>query len=804
MSDKHKRNFQNASKRLNTKNNISDDLENLNNDSNFLKYKRFIRQKCAAGYLSKDFSCQPYPSGNGEFCDICGKSREELEKMMKDKFGNNWKKQIKEMYCGPIKSAVSGLNDKHSERKETDFTKHFCTNTITETIKDGENKDIFNIMAFKTLPNKFRIRPTDDKKLTVIAGEDIKQYTQFGPYVGTSKKAEDYRYSWQFKDSNDNIITKNGESCFYSNWMSRIRKNSSLANCVAWVDGNEVFYKTIKPIQKDEELFVHPKLVRKNTNKTEDASNSKSPAKFTNENNINSELNEQLQILDYIDDESFKQGIQDVYQRIYHPDVDTVREDNMNKNDNYSANNWVNNFRGLLSTNVQRVFSGTLNDNNSGHLLVSGPVAAMSKTNKGLNLTDLHTIYKLGGGLVNAALVEYYTRLQIEMFGLERVCSLLPFFVSTYLKKFENFTGDNKVLEEDGQLFDLLEKMKGKKYVVGGFLSAGRDGGHWHSVVACRNDRTVYVTNPVTSGDHIANKNEIINFFNHAGWNVDSVQSLQTDTQTDSINCGIYVMEMHEQVFMQIKAHERSGRNAAFQPPAHITINYMHMETGRYRWKIAETIMHKNFNTDDGNKCSWTHGYGFEKSPNDLEKKLITKGQEVVNCGRCNKKYHRLCLTRTGERKDCACFSRLDTDNYERKSKTPQKLIFSPKQVQSSSNKNSGSEILKLLNTTEKDKKASKSLKTPEVLKQVVNKDEAPKSLEKKSGQKRKATETEHGSASKITKDDRDSRVSPKQPRTPNSKSSKNPNSLAEQKKSQKSSKSSASNVVRKLDFDEK
>ena len=52
-------------------------------------------------------------------------------------------------------------------------------------------------MAFKTLPNKFRIRPTDDKKLTVIAGEDIKQYTQFGPYVGTSKKAEDYRYSWQ-------------------------------------------------------------------------------------------------------------------------------------------------------------------------------------------------------------------------------------------------------------------------------------------------------------------------------------------------------------------------------------------------------------------------------------------------------------------------------------------------------------------------------------------------------------------------------------------------------------------------------
>ena len=45
--------------------------------------------------------------------------------------------------------------------------------------------------------------------------------------------------------------------------------NSSLANCVAWVDGDEVFYKTIKPIKKDEELFVHPKLVRKNTNKTE-------------------------------------------------------------------------------------------------------------------------------------------------------------------------------------------------------------------------------------------------------------------------------------------------------------------------------------------------------------------------------------------------------------------------------------------------------------------------------------------------------------------------------------------------------
>ena len=59
---------------------------------------------------------------------------------------------------------------------------------------------------------------------------------------------------------------------------------------------------------------------------------------------------------------------------------------------------------------------------------------------------------------------------------------------------------------------------------------------------------------------------------------------------------------MHEQVFMQIKAHERSGRNAAFQPPAHITINYMHMETGRYRWKIAETIMHSWSNSTSDNK----------------------------------------------------------------------------------------------------------------------------------------------------------------------------------------------------------
>ena len=45
--------------------------------------------------------------------------------------------------------------------------------------------------------------------------------------------------------------------------------NSSLANCVAWVDGDEVFYKTIKPIRKDQELYVYPTLIPQNTNRND-------------------------------------------------------------------------------------------------------------------------------------------------------------------------------------------------------------------------------------------------------------------------------------------------------------------------------------------------------------------------------------------------------------------------------------------------------------------------------------------------------------------------------------------------------
>ena len=52
MSDKHKRNFQNASKRLNTKKNISDDLENLN--STFLYSNLFLEKFIKTIILSNE------------------------------------------------------------------------------------------------------------------------------------------------------------------------------------------------------------------------------------------------------------------------------------------------------------------------------------------------------------------------------------------------------------------------------------------------------------------------------------------------------------------------------------------------------------------------------------------------------------------------------------------------------------------------------------------------------------------------------------------------------------------------------
>jgi len=265
MSYSHKRS---SSKSLKVKKRNLGDTNSKRNNPTYSDYKKFIREKCAAGYLAKDFSCQPYPSGNVEFCDICGKSRKELEKMIENKFGENWKRRIKEMYCGPIKSAVP---DSHESKNinETDFTEHFGANTVTEVIENKEKKDSVDILAFSTLPDEFNLRPTDDKNFTVTASREIKQYTKFGPYVGTSEKSKNSDYYWEFTDSKNNVITKNGESCFTSNWMSRIRKSSSLANCVAWVDGDEVFYKTIKPIQKDQELYVYPMLIPQNTNRND-------------------------------------------------------------------------------------------------------------------------------------------------------------------------------------------------------------------------------------------------------------------------------------------------------------------------------------------------------------------------------------------------------------------------------------------------------------------------------------------------------------------------------------------------------
>ena len=36
------------------------------------------------------------------------------------------------------------------------------------------------------------------------------------------------------------------------------------ANCVAYVDGDNIFYKSIKEIKQGEELIVHPQLYNKN------------------------------------------------------------------------------------------------------------------------------------------------------------------------------------------------------------------------------------------------------------------------------------------------------------------------------------------------------------------------------------------------------------------------------------------------------------------------------------------------------------------------------------------------------------
>jgi len=236
------------------------------NKPSILQYKRFIRQMCAAGYLSKDLDCIPKPSGNDgeQRCGICNKTEKDLLDMMQNKFGKDWKKEIKKI-CNSNKPVLANFGDIEASKnaKVINVENYFgdkAKEMISKIIKDNDQKVSHQINIFKTLPPQFELRMTEDNHFSVVTKEPIGSSTRFGPFEGTSDEITNSDSYWEYTDSNGNSRTINGQSCIKSNWVSRIRKNEYAANCVAWLENNKIYYKSIKDIPKQSELIVHPKL----------------------------------------------------------------------------------------------------------------------------------------------------------------------------------------------------------------------------------------------------------------------------------------------------------------------------------------------------------------------------------------------------------------------------------------------------------------------------------------------------------------------------------------------------------------
>merc|ERR1719466_207280 len=100
----------------------------------------------------------------------------------------------------------------------------------------------------------------------------------------------------------------------------------------------------------------------------------------------------------------------------------------------------------------------------------------------------------------------------------------------------------------DPEFKNLFEKIKGKSYVVGGFLQGDSNLGHWISIVASKHTNTLYVTDPMTSKVSVYKQIQVgmKNIFeNIVGWEIRNCRPMNIVTeQRDFTNCGVYVMEM--------------------------------------------------------------------------------------------------------------------------------------------------------------------------------------------------------------------------------------------------------------------
>jgi len=182
------------------------------NKPSILDCKRFIREKCAAGYLSRDSIMTPVPSGDetSERCGICNKTMDDLKKMMREQYGEDWEKKLKAEYRDPIKTVLDDLKrNKIIEARKTkqfNFQAKFEESLKIDGRKIGNNnkKVKHQIQIFITEPNEVKLVSTPDRHFAVFANDNIKAFTKFGPFQGEPRTAIKNSDSyWQYTGSNN-------------------------------------------------------------------------------------------------------------------------------------------------------------------------------------------------------------------------------------------------------------------------------------------------------------------------------------------------------------------------------------------------------------------------------------------------------------------------------------------------------------------------------------------------------------------------------------------------------------------------
>merc|ERR1719354_1180041 len=171
----------------------------------------------------------------------------------------------------PIKTVLDDLKrNKIIEARKTkqfNFQAKFEESLKIDGRKIGNNnkKVKHQIQIFITEPNEVKLVSTPDRHFAVFANDNIKAFTKFGPFQGEPRTAVKNSDSyWEYTGSNNKKIIIDGQNCFKSNWMSRIRRNRTEANCVAYVNGNEIYYVALMDIVKGEEIIVHKDIFRSN------------------------------------------------------------------------------------------------------------------------------------------------------------------------------------------------------------------------------------------------------------------------------------------------------------------------------------------------------------------------------------------------------------------------------------------------------------------------------------------------------------------------------------------------------------